>query len=137
MPLQNYRCHNCHHLIEDVFFKADKPTKWKKCPECASRCYPTWKEGFNKRRTLKDLMGTAKWHPQIGYGVDIESVDHFHALCKEMGMEEGNDPVGGNREWRQEELEKMKQRRPKHFTLDTATPEQVDAAWGREGLLEG
>ncbi len=33
MPLYDYECSNCEHLVEDVFQKVtDKPLK--KCPEC-------------------------------------------------------------------------------------------------------
>ncbi len=36
MPLYDYECANCKHLVEDVFQKVtDKPLK--KCPECGKK----------------------------------------------------------------------------------------------------
>lgn len=149
MPTNDFECRTCKHVITDVFYTADKPARWKKCTECGKRAYPTWKKDFNKKRTLKDVLGTAPWHPQIGPRDDIHTIDDFHRVCREMGMEEGNDPVGGNRNWRQEQQQRMErqqqrraERRKEYSPVTTATPEQVRDAEqasrrGMPGLLEG
>jgi hypothetical protein len=91
----------------------------------------TWGKGFNKKRSLTDILGpNAKHHPQIGTDIEIQSPDHYRQLLKEYDMEEAGDPQGGNKDWMAEKTERERNK-PRHGRASVATDEQVRQATGR------
>lgn len=131
MPTNDFKCAE-GHILADVFYRVSEAPKFKKCPVCGQRAYPTWKKTFNAKRSLTDILGNdGKFHPQFGYDIEIESADHYRQLCKEYEMEEADDAVGGNRDWRTERLERDRERaKRKRQFADVATDEQVREALG-------
>ena len=131
MPLHNYQC-ECGEEQRDLYFPISEVPKYLVCKDCGSRMHQTWGKGFNKKRSLTEILGNhnAKHHPQFGYDFEVESPEHYRQLLKEYEMEEAGDTIGGNRDWNRERIEDKRSEyaKPRRALADIATDEQVEAA---------
>ena len=131
MPLHTFEC-VCGEKMENLFYRAADVPRYKICKACGKHMHQTWRKAFNKKRSLTEILGnaSASHHPQVGTDIKIESADHYRQLCKEYDMEEADDPVGGNRQWRKDQLENNKAAAGRKRKLaDIATDEQVREAF--------
>ena len=83
MPVHDFRC-ECGNEKKDLYYSLGEIPRYLKC-ECGKRMYQNWGKGFNKKRSLTSILGpNAKYHPQIGYDIEIESPDHYKQLLKRL-----------------------------------------------------
>ena len=130
MPLHNFQCSDpdCGHIVHDQLYLAKDVPRWRKCPECGKRAYQSWEKGFNKKRSLSDILGAGMdHHPQMGTDIKIESPDHYKQLLKEFEMEEAGDPQRGSKDWMKDKLHKERTR-PERETAEYATEQQIAQA---------
>ena len=137
MPVHDFKC-ECGSEKKDLYYSLSDIPRYLVC-ECGKKMYQHWGKSFNRKRSLTSILGPhARYHPQMGYDVEIESPDHYKQLLKEYDMEEADDTVRGVRDWHNEEIKKREERQAApQETGSMATEQQVREAQKvrGEGLL--
>lgn len=96
MPIHDYECRACGHVERDLYYSRESIPKLKRCPSCKKKESRQIFDQFGAAQihsTISSMYGY--WHPQMGEV--IRDYTHKRQLMRRYNMEEGSDPVRGNR----------------------------------------
>lgn len=122
MALHDFECRSCGHTERNLFFTRHSLPRLKRCPVCKKKesrqVFDQWGTG-QIHQNISSMYG--QWHPQMGE--IIRDYAHKRKLMKRFGMEEGSDPVRGNRKLSEEVHDDDGQPEPSMEGIGWADPE--------------
>jgi len=95
MPLYDYKCDKCKHIIEDIYAPIKEgPEPTVPCPMCKTEAFRFY--GNHQFMAISDTSSMyGRYHP--GFGEVVRDYGHKKELLKKYDMIEAADATGGSK----------------------------------------